>query len=463
MRNNQFIHMTAIALTVLVTVVSSASNASNASNHSFTAPEGKLFKRALGKDRKFGRGKVEPPPPPPPSAPISRSPAANSQPAVNVKQAVVPTADHKATSVEAPIIKVEQVKAKPAVTQPAPAKTEPVNQKQPEPPAVNNNAPGPQNAADFAKLFGTSEEMAKKLLGNTDFSKYHQTFEKKTITTTTVVTPKSVRTFTETIEEPPRVIARSVLNEEFLNEVRRSYQGGEGSDNIRSESYLNQLTQAFHFIYNKLENRGTVPSLGDRDGAHNTHTPDFGTGMYRSDDFENYPIVRGSLEENTEIAALSMQIKVQVPTTVKTGLMSYESRLKYCGAFYQVTMANNGGSANQWTTRINPGPEHIPKGTDSIAECMNAEEPEAQTVFSKDPAADTVHVGRPHHPAMIEAIILMVLDGEARNKHHRLSFWDNPDEPESLAAMRELVLEQSQQVSQGGKLINDADFSILNY
>lgn len=272
------------------------------------------------------------------------------------------------------------------------------------------------------------------------------------------------------VEEHPAKFTAVDLNEEFLNEVRRSYQGGEGSDNLRSQEYLNRLTQAFHYIYNNLENRGGLPRLGNPNPVYNINIPNFSIGYAlnrrRSDDFENYPIVRGIMAENGA-AALSMKVKVEIPKIIKTGYLSYESILEPCGpGFYQITMTNNGGAPNIWTTRINPGRQHDPKRTEYIAKCLNAEKPEARTVFSKAPAANIVHIGRKQHPAMIEAIILMVLEGEAKNRYHRLSFYDfSRNEEENLAVMRELVLKQSGKKSRqyAGKLIDEADFTILNY
>ena len=272
------------------------------------------------------------------------------------------------------------------------------------------------------------------------------------------------------VEEHPAKFTAADLNEEFLNEVRRSYQDGEGSDNIRSEEYLNRLTQAFHYIYNNLENRGGLPRLGNPNPVYNINIPNFSIGyalnLRRSDDFENYPIVRGIMAENGA-AALSMKVKVEIPKIIKTGYLSYESILEPCGpGFYQITMTNNGGAPNIWTTRINPGRQHNPGRTEYIAKCLNAEKPEAQTVFSKAPAANTVHIGRKQHPAMVEAIILMVLEGEAKNRHHRLSFYDfSRNEEENLAVMRALVLKQSgkKSIHYEDKLINEADFTILNY
>ena len=272
------------------------------------------------------------------------------------------------------------------------------------------------------------------------------------------------------VEEHPAKFTAADLNEEFLNEVRRSYQGGEGSDNIRSEEYLNRLTQAFHYIYNNLENRGGLPRLGNPNPVYNINIPNFSIGYAlnrrRSNDFENYPIVRGIMAENGA-AALSMKVKVEIPKIIKTGYLSYESILEPCGpGFYQITMTNNGGAPNIWTTRINPGRQHNPERTEYIAKCLNAEKPEAQTVFSKAPAANTVHIGRKQHPAMIEAIILMVLEGEAKNRYHRLSFYDfSRNEEENLAVLRELVLKQPEKksINYEDKLINEADFTILNY
>ena len=272
------------------------------------------------------------------------------------------------------------------------------------------------------------------------------------------------------VEEHPTKFTAADLNEEFLNEVRRSYQGGEGSDNIRSEEYLNRLTQAFHYIYNSLENRGGLPRLGNPNPVYNINIPNFSIGyalnLRRSDDFENYPIVRGIMAENGA-AALSMKVKVEIPKIIKTGYLSYESILEPCGpGFYQITMTNNGGAPNIWTTRINPGRQHNPERTEYIAKCLNAEKPEAQTVFSKAPASNTVHIGRKQHPAMIEAIILMVLEGEAKNRYHRLSFHDfSRNEEENLAVMRALVLKQpgKKSINYEDKLINEADFTILNY
>ena len=501
MKNKSLIHITAIGLTILATAVGNAAYASAASHISadyatgsrFTAPEGKLFKRASDKDRKGLRGV------PPTAAPI-------------------PTA----APVKEPVQKVKPVKPVPAqpTQQPKQEKIKPVigqqsNPATSQPPPANKAAPGKNKAPSWPKkIYGfdslvTPEEL-EELAASGILTHYYESFERETSTTTTTITPKSTKTTTvvkkepkieiklpqkskthqsenckamlpsclDGITPPPGYVSEEIgvhenpkmtaadLNEEFLNEVRRSYLRGEGSDNIRSEEYLNKLTQAFHYIYNKLENRGALPSLGEQDGAINVHTPDFHSSsrpdFWRVDDFKNHPIVRGAMAENSEVAALSMNIKVEDLKANKARVSQWDPI--YCGSVFQITMTNNGGSANQWTTRINPG-DHVPKGTNGIVECLNAETPQAQTVFSKDPAADSFHVGRAHHPAMIEAIILMVLDGEAKNEYHRLSFWDYQEEPESLVTMRKLVLNQSGKKSgqHEGKLINEADFTILNY
>ena len=475
MANKPLIHLTTIALTVIVAAVSSAGYAIDSE---FTATEGKLFKRASDKERKSMRG-VQP----------TATPIKEPVKVEPVKTAPAPIVEETRQEKIRPFIRQQ---SKPAASQP---------------PAIEHAISGKNNAnkdSDPIKTKNLDQIMQEIKIALLMRKLEIELAEAQQLEIPKFVTPQYQMQHPETphfaepkpvscpaisqecldggvtpppqdkseqvnVEEQPSKFTAADLNEEFLNEVRRSYQGGEGSDNIRSEEYLNRLTKAFHYIYNNLENRDGLPPL-DPNPVYNADTPNFSIGFAlnrrRSDDFEYYPIVRGLMDENGA-AALSMKVKVEIPKVIQTGYFSYESILEPCGpGFYQITMTNNGGSPNTWTTRINPGRQHKPQTTEHIAKCLNAEKREAQTVFSKAPAANTVHIGRNHHPAMIEAIILMVLEGEAQNRYHRLSFYDfSRDEEQNLAVMRALVLKQSGKKSRqyAGKLIDEADFTILNY
>ena len=474
MINKSLIHLTTIALTVIVTAVSSAGYAIDSG---FTAAEGKLSKRASDKERKAMRG-IKP----------TATPVTEPVKVEPVKTAPAPIVEETRQEKIRPFIRQQ---SKPAASQP-PAIDHAISGKndanKDSDPSKTKNSDQINQEIKIALLsrkleieLAEAQQLKIPKFVTPQYQMQHPETphfaESKPVSCPAipqecldgVTQPPEDKSEQVNVGEHPAKFTAADLNEEFLNEVRRSYQGGEGSDNIRSEEYLNRLTKAFHYIYNNLENRDGLPPL-DPNPAYNADTPNFSIGFAlnrrRSDDFEYYPIVRGLMDENGA-AALSMKVKVEIPKVIQTGYFSYESILEPCGpGFYQITMTNNGGSSNTWTTRINPGRQHKPQTTEHIAKCLNAEKREAQTVFSKAPAANTVHIGRNHHPAMIEAIILMVLEGEAQNRYHRLSFYDfSRNEEQNLAVMRALVLKQSGKKSRqyAGKLIDEADFTILNY
>ncbi len=261
-----------------------------------------------------------------------------------------------------------------------------------------------------------------------------------------------------TPDKQPTQTPKVIVPDALMGQIRQAFTSGERGLLVRSQQYLDELAEAFRSIYNRLEDQGALLDTKDS-GLVGERIPDFpieqGTvdGQTVLSAFRNYPIVRGVAASNPEIAALSMRIKVE--RKVSGGWFSVA--LEACGPdFFQITMFNNSASASQWITVVNPNG----KDTNAVKKCLNLNSME--TVFRS--VSNEVHLAQTHTAAMIEAIILMIVEGEANGAGYRLTLVDNSkeDSKDDVPSLKALLLKEKAPSAENGKEITEADFLIIN-
>ena len=247
--------------------------------------------------------------------------------------------------------------------------------------------------------------------------------------------------------EPKTVTKITTVSEAFLLEIEDHFKAGRAGalTNPRTDEYLNKLAEVFRDIYNRLEDKGNVSALDTQQSASLKESviPDFALqgkkGILQKDQpsaFVNYPIVRGSLAQNTEIAALSMLINVQIDRGY------FQSRWVPCTTSpLQITMVNT-GNASGWSAYADPKGKNSAK----LEECLV----NTQSVFANQLGGDLRVVGQ-HKPEMIEAIVLLAVQGEARGSGYLLTL-AKTTKSDKLSELFD------RPAANTGKQISDADF-----
>ena len=247
--------------------------------------------------------------------------------------------------------------------------------------------------------------------------------------------------------EPKTVTKFAIVSEALLLEIEDHFKAGRAGalTNPRTDEYLHKLAEVFRDIYNRLEDKGNVPALDTQQSASLKESviPDFALqgkkGILQKDQssaFVNYPIVRGALAQNTEIAALSMLINVQIDRGY------FQSQWVSCTTSpLQITMANT-GNAYGWSTYADPKGKNSAK----LEECLV----NTQSVFANQLEGDLRVVGQ-HKPEMIEAIVLLVVQGEARGSGYLLTL-AKTTKSDKLSELFD------RPAANTGKQITDADF-----
>ena len=247
--------------------------------------------------------------------------------------------------------------------------------------------------------------------------------------------------------EPKTVTKIAIVSEALLLEIEDHFKAGRAGalTNPRTDEYLNKLAEVFRDIYNRLEDKGNVPALDTQQSASLKESviPDFALqgkkGILQKDQpsaFVNYPIVRGSLAQNTEIAALSMLINVQIDRGY------FQSRWVPCTTSpLQITMVNT-GNASGWSAYADPKGKNSAK----LQECLV----NTQSVFANQLGGDLRVVGQ-HKPEMIEAIVLLAVQGEARGSGYLLTL-AKTTKSDKLSELFD------RPAANTGKQITDADF-----
>ena len=250
--------------------------------------------------------------------------------------------------------------------------------------------------------------------------------------------------------EKKTVAETATVSEALLLEIEDHFKAGKAGalTNPRTDEYLNKLAKAFRDIYNRLEDKGNLPALDTQPSAslRESVIPDFALqgkkGILQKDQpsaFVNYPIVRGALAQNTEIAALSMLINVQI----NRGYL--QSHWVPCTTSpVQITMANT-ENASGWSTYADPDS----KNSFKLEECLA----NTQSVFAGQPGGDQRLIGQ-HKPEMIEAIVLLAVQGEARGNGYLLTLAKTIKSDN----LNELL---DKPAANAGKQITDADFLLL--
>ena len=246
----------------------------------------------------------------------------------------------------------------------------------------------------------------------------------------------------------PKTVAKAVIvSETLLLEIEDHFKAGRAGalTNPRTDEYLNKLAEAFRDIYNRLEDKGNVPALDTKQSVSlkGSVIPDFALqgkkGVFQKDQpsaFVNYPIVRGALAQNTEIAALSMLINVQIDRGY------FQSHWDRCTTSpLQITMANT-GNASGWSTYADPKGKNSAK----LEECLV----NTQSVFANQLGGSLRVVGQ-HKPEMIEAIVLLAVQGEARGSGYLLTL-AKTTKSDKLSELFD------KPAANTGKQITDADF-----
>ena len=239
----------------------------------------------------------------------------------------------------------------------------------------------------------------------------------------------------------------AIVSEALLLEIEDHFKAGRAGalTNPRTDEYLNKLAKAFRDIYNRLEDKGNVPALDTQQSVSLKESviPHFvlqgKKGILQKDQpsaFVNYPIVRGALAQNAEIAALSMLINVQIDRGY------FQSQWVPCTTSpLQITMANT-GNASGWPTYADPNGKNSVK----LEECLV----NTQSVFASQLGGDLRVVGQ-HKPEMIEAIVLLALQGQAKGNGYLLTL-AKTIKSDKLSELFD------KPAANTGKQITDADF-----
>ncbi len=475
-----------VAMTVIAALVLSNTGYAAVADFDSVAHGEKLFKRPSDKERKTltkGQNKQNGAPKAP-AAPQMPKPTASSKapaPAPTSAPKPKPTTTTKAPASSSLPTSTRQPKpsaSRPAVPPPASTSQQTLSSSRladeqhsdvtlnasPSNPPLETTQNAPQSTTRLADTGGTTTGAPEPTSTITSSTSTDTT---STISSTGTSSSSSSLnlgpTATNTPDNTPPVdetpAPKMIVTDGLMSQIRQAFMGGERSMVIRSQQYLDELAEAFRSIYNRLEDQGARLDIANS-GVIGERIPDFPTeqstvdGQTVSSAFQNYSVVRGVAASNPEIAALSMRIKVEHRT--KEGWFGSVT-LQPCGPdFFQITMVNNAASASQWTTVVNPDG----KDTKAVKQCLNINN--LETVFRS--VTNEVHLAQTHTAAMIEAIILMIVDGEANGSSYRLTLVENSkegskDEDPSLKA---LLLKDKAPSEDNGKEITDADFIIIN-